>query len=71
MEIFKNGNRTYVAIPKKECHFHTEARIRANERIKTSKTNLVVTTGKIDGDTLTVGVKGDVWVVYRRGKDDM
>lgn len=66
MEIFKNGNRTYIALPKEMTK--KEALAKANERIKTGKDNLEITTGKIDGDTLTIGVKGDVWVVFRKGK---
>lgn len=61
----ENG-KTYVAVDKV---FNTkkEAITIANRYFKTKKDNLEVESGKVSGQTLEIGVKGDVWVVSRKG----
>lgn len=66
--IFKNGMRAYFVISKKEAT-EKQALIKANEHFKTNKSELMIQSGKmLDAETVEIGVKGDQWVVSRRGK---
>lgn len=66
MEIYKDGCRTYVVItrlvPKKE------ALTMANKKLKHKVDMLGITTGRVKGDEVTIGVRGDVWVIWREYK---
>lgn len=64
MEIYKAGNKTYIAISKDLKK--SEALTYANGYFKAKKDHLRVQEGHLRGDELEVGVKGDVWVVSRR-----
>lgn len=67
MEIFKNGNRSYVVIPKSLTK--AQALTEANNHFKEKKANLVIESGRmIDEETIEIGNKGYLWVVSRKGK---
>ena len=67
MEIFKNGNKTYVVMPKSLTR--DKALKEANNHFKTKKENLVIESGKMkDAETVEIGKKGYLWVVSRKGK---
>lgn len=66
MEIYKSGQKSYVAIPKTEAN-KTEAVRIANRFFKEKLDSLEVTSGTIKAETLTIG-KGKVWVISRREK---
>lgn len=65
--MFQDENgKTYIAVDKV---FNTkgEALTVANRYFKTRKDNLEIKSGKLVGETLEIGVKGDLWVVSRKG----
>lgn len=64
MFVDENG-KTYVAIDK-VFNTKSEAVTIANRYFKTKKNLLTVQSGKVSGETLEIGVKGDVWVVSRK-----
>ena len=64
MEIYKAGNKTFIAISKD--FKKSEALTYANGYFKAKKEALRVKEGHVRGDELEVGVKGDVWVISRR-----
>ena len=66
--IFKNGNRTFYVVSKKEGSADKAAKI-ANGYFKTAINKLEVQSGKlIDEETVKIGCKGDLWVISRKGK---
>lgn len=66
--LFKDGWRSYYVIPKKDAT-EAEAAVIANRYFKVSSKGLVVQSGRmIDKDTVEIGVKGDQWVVSRKGR---
>ena len=66
--VFKDGWRAYFVVPKKEATA-AEAAVIANRYFKVSSKGLVVQSGRmIDRDTVEIGVKGDQWVVSRKGR---
>ena len=69
--VFKDGRRTYFVIPKKEGNA-IEALIKANKYLKAKRSELEIVSGKmLDDETVKVGCKGEHWVIYRRGKNDL
>ena len=58
---------TYIAVIKENCTKAEAVKV-ANNHLKTKKDNLVVQSGKLNGETLMIGVRGDLWVVSRRAK---
>ena len=66
--LFKNGNRSYFVIPKKDAAKKRALAI-ANEHFKTRADGLEIQTGKmLDEETVKIGCKGDLWIISRRGK---
>jgi len=44
----------------------------ANEHFKTKTENLVIQRGKIIGkDEIKIGSKGELWAIWRKGKNDL
>lgn len=70
MEIYKNeiNGKTYVTVNKE--HTRAEALKIANNHFKTKKDNLIIQSGMTNKnkDMLSVGVRGNVWVISRREK---
>lgn len=67
MEIFKNGNKSYVVMPK--SYTKEQALKEANKHFKESKASLVIESGRmIDEETIEIGNKGYLWAVSRKGK---
>lgn len=65
MEIFKNGRKAFVAIPRTMPK--KDAIIEANKYLKESVESLEVTIGYAIGDDLTIRRRGgNVWVITRR-----
>ena len=66
--LFKDGKRSYFVLPKKD-YTEKKALAKANEHFKANIKALQIVSGRmIDMDTVEIGVKGDQWVVSRRGK---
>ncbi len=61
MEIFKANGRTYVTVPRTETK--KKALSIANTYFKRSIKNLQIFDGRVEGDTLHLHKKGDVWVI--------
>ena len=67
MEIFKNGNKSYVVMPKSLTR--QQALTEANKHFKEKKANLVIESGRMrDAETIEIGDKGYLWAVSRKGK---
>lgn len=66
-EIYKSDDgRTFIAISKT---FKKDYAITvANKYFKKKKSDLEIRSGKVTGNTLEIGVKGDRWVISRREK---
>ena len=66
--LFKDGYRSYFVLPKKD-YTEKKALAKANEHFKANIKALQIVSGRmIDMDTVEIGVKGDQWVVSRKGK---
>ena len=68
MEIFKNGNRTYLVFPKEMKK--ADAVKEANNYFKERADELAVVQGKVNGDVVVFGSTmkgGNAWVVFRKG----
>ena len=66
--IFKDGKRSFYVISKKEASRDKALKI-ANSHFKTKADGLEIAEGKmLDEETVQIGVKGDLWVVSRKGK---
>ena len=65
MEIFKNGKKSYVVMPKSLTR--DQALKEANRHIKTKKADLEIQSGRmLDAETVVIGKKGYLWVISRR-----
>lgn len=64
-EVYKNGNKSVVAIPK--SFTEEQALTIANEHFKVKKSDLFIETGRTLGDEELIYPKktGDVWVIGR------
>ena len=67
MEIYKDGRKAFVVIPKKGTKKDDAVKI-ANKHFKTSLEGLEVRTGYVEGNALYLGGKADMWIVTRREK---
>ena len=66
--LFKDGMRSYFVLPKKD-YTEKKALAKANEHFKENTKALMIQSGRmIDDETVEIGVKGDQWVVSRKGK---
>ena len=66
--LFKDGNRTYFVISKKEAT-EKKALAIANEHFKEKVSELEIQSGKmLDEDTVQIGCKGNLWIISRRGE---
>lgn len=63
MEKFKGKGRVYVVIPKSVPK--EEALDQGKRALKQNRNKLGITTGSVKGDELRVGVRGDVWCIWR------
>ena len=62
--IFKGNKRTYFTVEK--TYTKEQALRIANKHFKVRLDSLEIQSGKIKGDTLEFGCRGNVWVISRR-----
>lgn len=67
MDIYKTEKgKTYLTLSKD--FDKDKAKTIGNDYFHTKRSMIVVESGKVKGDSLAVGVDGDVWAISRRSR---